>query len=182
MKRIHFSVVFLVAGLVFAVPQVQKPTQKGFFDKNGTELRITGFKEWSIEKMPKGVFQLVMTGRPHAEWLKQGLDLKASTLEMEASADYKLISADLKGGIEFSSQRPNQDRVDVRAESATYTEADEKLVVRGGLTLDQNSEKSGQTLHAEGSGGTVFLDRKGADADLIKSATLSGPIKFKLTG
>jgi hypothetical protein len=161
----------------------QTPNQKGFFDKNGSELRVTGFDQWSIEKMGKGTYQLTMTGRPHAEWLKQGLDLKAKSLEMVASGDYKLISAELKGGVEFSSEKSGSNgRVEVKTQTATYTEADEKLVVSGGLVLDQTGEANGQVLHAEGSSGTVFLDRKGSDRDLIKSATLSGPIKFKLSG
>ncbi len=183
MKRLNVSLglIALVTGL--SISQTQSPTQKGIFDKNGTELRVTGFDEWSVEKLPKGQFQLIMTGRPHAEWLKQGLDLKAKTLEMRATSDYKLIAAELKGGIEFSADKQGSNgRVVVRAESATYTDADEKLVVRGGLSLDQKGASNGQVLHAEGSGGTVLLDRKGTDQNLIKSATLNGPIKFKLSG
>lgn len=142
-------------------------------------MKITGWSDFNYSVLAGGNLRVTVTGRPFGEWPKQGLSLRSSEVTLVASKNRDLISADMKGGITFTSKKSGE-VMTVTAPSARYTDADQKLVVPGSITLDRKTA-NGDTVLAKGSGGTVFIDRNAKDADMVKSAELTGPIDFRMT-
>lgn len=181
--NIKTRLILLTGITVFGLSGVaqEKTTQGVIQDKTGKIYRITGVGHFLLSRQPGKKLKINIDGTPVvASWMAQGLELTAKGLELMATEDYKLLSAALTGGIVFTAKESG-DVMTVEAPGANYTEADQKLTVTGALTLDRKSAE-GDRVYASGSGGTVFLDRNSTKDDLIKSAKLSGPVVFKLTG
>lgn len=171
----------LIAGLtVLGMAAVAQ--QKDFRDENGTEFRATGWESFLVKRLPNKNISLEIGGAPVvAKWIAQRLELQASRLEMVATTDYRLVTAKLIGGITFIAREDQNGNLTVKAPGATYTESEQKLVVTGALTVDRTSGE-GDTMHAEGKSGTIFLDRNSSRDALVKSANLTGPVTFSLKG
>lgn len=111
---------------------------------------------------------------------EQGLQVSAKQITFLLAKDNSLVSANMTGGIKVTSKKGN-DSIAVTASSADYTDSDQKLIVNGSIVLDRTGADASK-LHAEGSGGTILLDRAAKGDKMIKSATIGGRINFRMTG
>lgn len=173
----------LLAAVTGGIGQSGVQPKREIRAQDGGGIVITGWDDWMIEMLPNKRIEIMVTGNPVATWPKQGIELKAATLVLTVTTDQKLISAQLKQGVTFTANKADsRQRIDVKAASAVYTEATQKLDIEGLFTLDTKASDTGEAFHVEGRGGTISLDRSGEGTDLVKSAQVGGRVKFKLSG
>lgn len=154
-------------------------------DEDGVLYRVSCAGKWGAStKRVDGNLRTTFTAESApiiVNWFQQGIEISGKSVTALLTKDTKLINATMSGGIRFKASKQKTDTISISAPSASYTDADQKLVVNGALELDRKMADGG-TMHAEGSGGTVYLDREAKGDKLIKSAVISGRIVFKMSG
>lgn len=188
MKRPLVLVALLLAGVIVAAPRQSTPRIE---DAQGRAVEITNYTSWRAEKTKDGRVRLTVSarnGKVTANWKLEGLRLEAKELVMIATQkDFRLISADLTGGISVTSRRPSTaagetQTVDIDAPSATYTAADQKVEVSGAFKVARVDGGTGEKMNASGSGGTVTLTPRGTSKNGIQEALVRGPVVFSMVG
>jgi lipopolysaccharide export system protein LptA len=178
----------LLVGILMAAPRQGTPKIE---DAQGRAVEITNYTSWRAERTKNGLIRLTVraaNGRVTANWKLEGLRLEAKELVMLATQkDYRLISADLSGGISITSRRPSTvagetQTVDIDAPSASYTTADQKVEISGAFKVARTDSGTGEKMNASGSGGTVTLTPRGTTKNGIQDALVRGPVIFSMVG
>jgi hypothetical protein len=178
----------LLVGILMAAPRQGTPKIE---DAQGRAVEITNYTSWRAERTKNGLIRLTVraaNGKVTANWKLEGLRLEAKELVMLATQkDYRLISADLSGGISITSRRPSTvagetQTVDIDAPSASYTTADQKVEISGAFKVARTDSGTGEKMNASGSGGTVTLTPRGTSKNGIQDALVRGPVIFSMVG
>lgn len=154
-------------------------------DEEGVLYRVSCAGKWGAStKRVDGNLRTTFTAETApivVNWFQQGIEISGKNVTALLTKDTKLINATMSGGIRFKASKQKADTIVISAPTANYTDADQKLVVNGALELDRKMADGG-TMHAEGNGGTIYLDREAKGDKLVKSATINGKIVFKMSG
>jgi hypothetical protein len=171
--------------LFLAASAVASPTpavQGGAINSDG-KLEITGLDQWNIKKQPDGGYKLFVKAKEGAKvtanWIESGNKLVASTATIFVTKDWKLVTAEMAGGITYTQVKGPQ-KVSVSAPKAHYTQKTSTLDVTGDVHLVRTDSSKSESLEAKGTGGT-FLISESTDDPLIQ-ADMPGPITFHMRG
>lgn len=174
-------------------PQANRPEIR---DKTG-DTQVYGWTRVRYENAGEGRMKFIV--RP-AEgkriigiWKKQDMRVEVGALDavMNTGKDgaYRLLTATMSGSIDANFTRPSSNAaskerqvVDIKAGSAEYTATEQKVDVKGGVTLVRRDPGAQESMNASGASGVITLSEQGASTNAVKTAVLTGPVDMTMTG